>query len=256
MSDMGMNLVLVGKELRTDLTRDYVLEPDSTALIIIDMQYMTACRTTGMGRKFAEDGHGDLISWRYDRIEQKVVPNLQRLLSLFREHRLEIVYITVGARDPSLADLSPHLRNIFEAYHRVPAPGWSTNDALWDLPYLPAEETANSILKEIAPLKGETIVNKTTTCAFASTDLEAYLRGRGIKHLLFTGVSTSACVDSTARFAADRGFYGTIIDDACSDLIRQNHVWSVLNFRRCYGQVATTEEVAGSIAMALKSGSR
>jgi hypothetical protein len=40
----------------SELTRHVELQPASTALVIIDMMYLSACRTTGMGRWLEENG--------------------------------------------------------------------------------------------------------------------------------------------------------------------------------------------------------
>ena len=99
------DLVLMGKVNRRDLDEELTLEPTKSALLIVDMEYFSGCRTTGMGKKFTEAGHADLIAWRFDRIEQKVIPNLQKLLAFFRQNKLKIVYITVSSETQDYSDV-------------------------------------------------------------------------------------------------------------------------------------------------------
>ena len=65
---------------------------------------------------------------------------------------------------------------------------------------------------EAAP--GEAIFVKTTSSAFASTDLEAHLRAEGIARLVITGAVAGYCVNSTTRAAKDLGFDCLVVRDA------------------------------------------
>ena len=49
--------------------------------------------------------------------------------------------------------------------------------------------------------------------AFSNTELEQHLQDKGITDVVFAGVVTSVCIDSTARSAADKGFNVTVLSD-------------------------------------------
>jgi nicotinamidase-related amidase len=68
----------------------------------------------------------------------------------------------------------------------------------------------------VAPLPGETIIDKPGFGAFYATDLELVLRAAGIPSLTIAGVTTDICVHSTLREAVDRGFDCTTVADACA----------------------------------------
>ena len=57
-------------------------------------------------------------------------------------------------------------------------------------------------------------MRKTRYNGFVRTELEAYLRERQIRHLLFTGIATNICVESTARSAFFLDFWPIIVEDA------------------------------------------
>ncbi|HEV7327345.1 MAG TPA: isochorismatase family protein [Bosea sp. (in: a-proteobacteria)] len=63
-------------------------------------------------------------------------------------------------------------------------------------------------------VEGEPIFLKRTSSGFASTELEAYLRVKGITDLLVTGGVAGYCVNSTVRAGADLGFKMTVVRDA------------------------------------------
>jgi nicotinamidase-related amidase len=69
---------------------------------------------------------------------------------------------------------------------------------------------------EIAPVDGETVIDKTACDAFCGTDLDSILRDAGIEHLVTSGMQTEMCVDSTTRSAVHRGFNVTLASDAHS----------------------------------------
>ena len=63
-------------------------------------------------------------------------------------------------------------------------------------------------------LEGEPVFLKHTSSSFASTDLAAYLRDRGVADLVVAGAVAGFCVNSTVRAGADLGFNMTVVRDA------------------------------------------
>ena len=109
--------MLVGKGERKDLDAESVLDPTKAALIIIDLQYLGACRTTGVGKKFTEEGNAALVAWRFDRLEQKVIPNVQKLLTFLRQNKLKAIYITLGAQTQDYSDVPRHIKPVLQAFN-------------------------------------------------------------------------------------------------------------------------------------------
>ncbi|WP_428390265.1 cysteine hydrolase family protein [Lichenicoccus sp.] len=87
------------------------------------------------------------------------------------------------------------------------------------------------------------VVTKRTRGAFASTDLEAYLRTRGVTQVVIVGISTSGGVESTARHAFDLGFNVTIATDATTDMDAETHDRSVTCVFPKLGETATARAV-------------
>jgi nicotinamidase-related amidase len=77
------------------------------------------------------------------------------------------------------------------------------------------EAPRGQIVTALAPLSGETVVEKGLPNAFANTDLHARIAETGRKNLLLAGFMTHMCVSSTARAALDLGWRVTIAADAC-----------------------------------------
>lgn len=68
----------------------------------------------------------------------------------------------------------------------------------------------------VAPLDGETVVEKNFPNSFRQTDLEEQLKASGVKRLVFAGMMTHMCVDATVRAAFDLGFECAVAFDACA----------------------------------------
>ena len=201
------------------------LVPEETALMIIDMQYASAHRETGLGRLLSERGEEATGQYRFDRIEQVVVPHIQKLLTFFRESHLRVIHITNGSEMPDYSDLLPHRRKYARSVGNT------------------VSNREHDILDELKPLPGELGVNKRTMSAFNSTGIDQILRAEGIRYVLTCGVSTNSCVAGTARDAAEHGFYTAMIDDACGAAARTYHDATLRNFARLLGMVMNTDDV-------------
>lgn len=213
----------------------FELEPKKTCLVVIDMQYGAASRTEGVGKWLASQGKAELGKWRFDRIEQLVVPNTQRLLEYFRRNGLPIVYTTVGAERADFTDVPVHMRGTFKLVDiRVGSP-------------------VHNILEELKPRPDEIVLNKPTMSAFSSTKIHEVLQDLGVSYLVFTGVSTNFCVDATARNAADYGYLCTLVDDASGAYMEEWQNNTIDTWRRFFGKVASTEQLIAQLEAPVKA---
>jgi len=213
----------------------FALYPRRVALVVVDLQYASASRLAGLGRALKAQGQEALGAYRFDRIENAVVPTVRRLLDFFRSHRLRVIYLTVGSELPDFSDLLPHMRPFAEAIGNTRG------------------QREHDVLDEIAPAPGEPVLNKTTMSAFHSSGFERLLRSWDVEQLLFTGVSTNSCVEGTARDAADRGYRCLIVEDGCGAATQDLHDASCANFRRLLGRVDQADAVIAELAAALSS---
>lgn len=228
--------VRLKNDFMSRFTHDFVLNPARCAFVIVDMQYASACRTTGLGKVLADEGLAELGKHRFDRVEKVVIPAVQRLLAYFRGNGLRVMYLTVGSDMHDYSDLFPHMQKIASTFNNR------------------AGQREHEILDDIKPLATEWVKNKTTTGAFASLDLATTLRAMGISDLLFAGVSTDLCVDNTARAASDLGFNCVLLDDACATGSQEIHDATLRVFQRSLGRVETVDSVIAELDRAKKTG--
>jgi biuret amidohydrolase len=174
---------------------DYELpELPQVALVIIDMQ-----------RDFLEPGgFGDALGNDVSRL-QVIVPTVQRLLALFRAKNLPIIH-TIEGHQPDLSDCPPSKQTRGRGTLKIGDVGPMGR-------ILVLGESGNNIIPELAPLETEIVITKPGKGAFCRTELENILQARQITHLIFTGVTTEVCVQTTMREANDRGFSCLIVAD-------------------------------------------
>ncbi len=206
-------------------TREVLLNPHDTALVIVDMQYASGSREHGLGRLLAQQGALDSAAERFDRIEQVIIPNNQKLLTCFRALGAPVVFVTLGPQQPDYSDAPVHLRKWFEATHNH------------------AGTREHEVVDELKPLAGELVLNKTTIGAFTSTAIDTALRGKGISNIVVTGVSTNNCVGMTAMQAADLQYGVAMVSDATGTCSEAMQASTLASFRRLWGKVVSTEQV-------------
>jgi biuret amidohydrolase len=174
---------------------DYRFPPGRTALVVIDMQ-----------RDFIEHGgFGAALGNDVSRLAS-IIPTVKNLLSLFRSKSWPIIH-TREAHRPDLTDCPPSKIARGSAHMRIGEKG-----AMGRL--LIAGEPGNDIIPEVAPCGSETIVNKPGKGMFWATGLHELLLRKTISHLVFAGVTTEVCVQTSMREANDRGYECLLITDA------------------------------------------
>jgi len=88
------------------------------------------------------------------------------------------------------------------------------------------------IHEEVKPTKDDIVIEKSTASIFIGTNFEYLMRSRGITTLLFTGIATELGIESSARDAANRGFYPVIISDCVSSPDKEAHERSLKNLEK------------------------
>ena len=96
----------------------------------------------------------------------------------------------------------------------------------------------------VHPEDSEPVVTKHRYSAFAGTDLDLVLRTAGVKSLLFTGVSTNVCVESSLRDGSSHDYAVTLVDDCAASPDLQLHLNAIDNVERYFGVVANSSEIS------------
>lgn len=173
----------------------FEFDPKTTALIVIDMQ-----------RDFIEPGGFGETLGNDVSLLRAIVPTVARLLSLCRAQGVPVIH-TRECHKPDLSDLPTAKRDRGAPSLRIGDPGPMGR-------ILVAGEDGADIIPEVYPIAGEFVVDKPGKGAFYATNLSDHLENLGTKTLIFAGVTTEVCVQTTMREANDRGFDSLLIEDA------------------------------------------
>jgi nicotinamidase-related amidase len=210
----------------------YAFDRHHMALIVIDMQ-----------RDFAEPGgFGESLGNDVSLI-QAIVPTVQKLIEGFRAENLLVIH-TKECHRPDLSDCPPAKRNRGNPTLRIGDPGPMGR-------VLIAGEPGTDIIAQCVPIAGEVVIEKPGKGAFYATRLGAILEEKGITHLVFAGVTTEVCVQTTMREANDRGYVCLLAEDATESYFPQFKTAALAMIRAqgaIVGWTATTDQVLQGIA--------
>ena len=210
---------------------DFEFPPAKTALIVIDMQ-----------RDFIEPGGFGETLGNQVKLLAAIVPTVKRLLDTCRKAGITIIH-TREAHRPDLSDLPPAKLTRGNPKLRI-------GDASAMGRILIAGEPGNDIVPGCAPIRGEIVIDKPGKGAFYATALGEILRLRSTTHLLFAGVTTEVCVQTTMREANDRGYDSLLIEDATESYFPE-FKRAAMEMIRAQGAIvgwtATCEQLAASL---------
>lgn len=206
------------------------LDPSETALIVVDMQN-GYCSPGGY---FSHVGI-DLTA------TQDVIPSVAKLVKIARDGGIQIVWLQNGWDAEQVDAGGPGSVNQLKCNplklmrKRPELRGQLLTRGTWDY----------ELVKELKPEAADIIVPKQRYSGFAGTALDSILRSRHIDTLLFCGVATNVCVESTIRDAFFREYYPVLVRDACCqpgpDFMQQA---SIINIELHFGWTSTVDEVA------------
>lgn len=172
----------------------YPFAPGRTALVVIDMQ-----------RDFVEPGGFGASLGNDVSLLHAAIPPIAALLAAWRGRGWPVVH-TRESHKPDLSDCPPAKRLRGSPSLRIGDPGPMGR-------VLIAGEQGAGIIDALAPHDGEIVIDKPGKGMFYATGLHETLQARGITHLVFTGVTTEVCVQTSMREANDRGYECLLVED-------------------------------------------
>lgn len=241
----------------------YKFELETTALLIIDMQRdfvepqgfgmdENASNAPAIPSGMLTPFQAGMIQCNNDELFQKVrkiIPRTRQVLEAARGLGMHVIHTREGHKSSAAKDLPASKR-----LRQISSPSGHHTKTIGDQgpmgKLLIRGEYGHDIIEELKPIPGEVVVDKPGKGSFWNTELHRALLARGITHLLFAGVTTECCVNTTAREAADRGFETCILAD-CTDGFYEPFYTSTLDMLCSYdglfGFVGTSQEFLGQL---------
>jgi len=173
--------------------------PAQSALIVVDMQ--NAYATTG--------GYLDLAGFDVS-ATKPVIEKIHQAVTAARAAGIQIIWFQNGWDDQYVeagGAGSPnfHKSNALKTMRKRPElQGTLLAKGGWDY----------QLVDELQPQPGDIVLPKPRYSGFFNTPLDSMLRSRGIRHLIFTGIATNVCVESTLRDGFFLEYFGVVLEDA------------------------------------------
>lgn len=207
--------------------------PETTALLVIDFQ-VDFC---GPG------GYMDRMGIDLSHMRAALVPTA-KVLAAMRERGFTVVH-TRETFKADLSDVQPH-----RLYRGENGQDIVVGD---DGPLgrcLIEGEPCWEIVPEVVPVEGEAIFDKRAYGAFGCTDIEPYLKSRGIRQLILTGLTSDCCIQSNLREALDRGFECAVLEDCSGASSQSSHDHAMALVRSpsgVFGVISSSERLLRAI---------
>jgi len=212
------------------------IDPAQTAVIVVDMQNAFASKG-GMLELAGVDITG----------ADEVVEANRRVIAAARACGIDVVYLQIGydeqqsnAGGPSSPNPKKELA-LCLMRARPELKGKILTYGTWDF----------DVVDALKPEPGDLVVYKNRYSGFAGTNLDQHLRVRNKRHLLFMGIATNVCVESTLRDAYFLEYWPILIADATMQagppLLQEA---SLMNVRTFFGWVATSDALVAALASA------
>jgi len=162
-----------------------------------------------------------------DKMDDQIIPAVQRLLVSFRRYGFPVVHVTT-------------------CYQVTDRTNPNTDMGLWH-EKIPMEVCAESnknvwaIDSRITPVPSEQLLIKKRASAFHGTYLAGFLRAANVDTILVTGVTASACVRETICDGLAEGFRPIAVKEAIGDRIPGAVLWNLFDIDAKFGDVETVE---------------
>jgi len=209
----------------------FAFDRAKTAVIVIDMQ-----------RDFVEPGgFGETLGNDVTRL-QAIVPTVAALIGGARAAGVPVIH-TRECHRADLSDLPPAKRDRGNPRLRIGDEGPMGR-------ILIAGEPGADIVPALYPLPGELVIDKPGKGAFYATDLSAHLARMGVTTLIFAGVTTEVCVQTTMREANDRGFLCLLAEDSTESYFPEFKAAAIAMIRAqgaIIGWTASTAEIVEAL---------
>jgi ureidoacrylate peracid hydrolase len=198
-----------------------VLEPSKTAFVVVDMQNYF----------MHPDYQGEVPMAR------EVVPHVNRLAAAMREAGGHVVWVKNATNDT---------RESWSVFH-----DWLMTPERRDRRYATMDTSNEGHVLwsdlDVKPQDAQIVKKRFSAFIQGSSEIAAYLRGRGIDTILVGGTATNVCCESTARDAMMLNFKVVMVHDALATYTDEEHNATLRIFYSIFGDVQTVDQAIESL---------
>jgi len=196
------------------------------ALAIVDLQNSFMTR----GGSFDKLGY-DISKY------QRIVPTVQQLHQRAKSLKIP-VFFSQAIREESGIDM-------LDKHHRI-LPS-KRHERIKKIPLCIRDTWDSNIIEALKPGGGDLVVQKRRDSLFQDTEFELWLRSLRVDTIVFAGIDTSICVESSLRDAFNRGWDVILLSDATASLNDQFYETTIAEVKENFGLVMSTEQLFNSL---------
>lgn len=209
------------------------LDPKATAVIVVDMQNAYA----------SKGGYLDLAGFDISGAAATIA-RIATVVEAARAAGIPVIFFQNGwdkdyreAGGPGSPNF--YKSNALKKMRRSPElAGTMLAKGTWDY----------DLVDALQPQPGDYVIPKPRYSAFFNTNLDTYLRARGIRNLVFTGIATNVCVESTLRDGFHLEYFCVALEDATHQAGPEFAQKAALyNIETFFGWVSTVADFCGTI---------
>lgn len=209
------------------------LDLDRTALLVVDMQ-----------NAFASPGGMLDLAGIDVRPAAGAIANTRLVCEAARAAAVPVVYLTIGYPPDQSTAGGPDSPNPEKELalrlmrERPELRGKLLTFGTWDF----------EVVDALAPKREDTVIVKSRYSGFHGTALDSILRSRGVRNLLFTGIASNVCVESTLRHAYFLEYWPVLVADATMPAgPPEVQLATEFNVRTFFGWVTDAEDLATAL---------
>ena len=229
---MGTVEILDRSNMVTALKKQLAIDPESTAIVAVDMHRGHLDPSVATMPAAPEDC-------------ERVINNAKDVMAVARAKKIPIIHVILIHRDiPGFGSEGMKVvfwravQDFLKEEDRL-SPGRKSTTTAHNLEGMPGTE----IIPDLLAPEDYVINNKKRLDCFFGTDLESLLRTLGTETVVLMGINTNTCVMNTAFSAFNRDFQVVVISDCVASMYGEDlHVLGLENVKRCLGYVLTAEE--------------
>ena len=192
------------------------------ALLVVDVQ-------NGF---MSKGGSYDLLGMKVSNYQQ-IIPKLKELISICKKYNVPIFY-TQAVRESSGIDLLTKTHRILPK---------SREERIKKRPICVRGTWDAKIVDEVKPTNKDHVVIKRRDSAFQDTETEVWLNSLKVNTLIFCGIDTSICVETSLRDGFNKGYDVMLISDATASANIRHYKTTIEHVKEYYGLVMKVKEV-------------
>ncbi|MFQ5787737.1 MAG: cysteine hydrolase family protein [Thermodesulfobacteriota bacterium] len=168
---------------------------------------------------------------------RRIIPNVRKIVDYMRNKQIPIYYAK-AIREASGLDL-------LDRFHKIIPE--SRREKLEDMHLCIRDTWDADVIEEIYPRPEDSLVEKRRDSVFQDTEFDLWLRAFGADTIIFSGIDTYICVESSVRDGFNKGYDVILLSDCVASREERLHDATLEQIAEAYGLVISSDKLIDMI---------